>query len=175
MEIGLLDYWLVVLLFSCTFFCFIQWLKKRLCKLSPVTQNQPFLSLIVVTRNDEKIVEGIIRRLVKLNYFKKDGSFNYELVVVDDGSTDQTFDILERLTRIYPLLKISRRTPGESPLERATYLAAGERICLLDRYSFLETNLIGSIVARLWGDKEKVIDLRKSKKKKLASKYGVLY
>lgn len=170
---GLLDYWLGVLVFSCTFFCLMQWLKKRLSSLSPVSQDQPFLSLVLVTHNDEKIIEGIVRRLGKLRYLKKDSSFNYELVVVDDGSTDQTFDILERLTRIYPILKISRRNPGESPVERATYLAAGDRICILDNYSYLETNLVANIRNKLWTGK--VIDLRKNKKKKMDSKYGVLY
>lgn len=170
---GLLDYWLGVLLFSCTFFCLMQWLKKRLVSLSPVSQDHPFLSLVVLTHNDEKIIEGIVRRLGKLRYLKKDGSFNYELVVVDDGSTDQTFDILERLTRIYPILKVSRRNPGESPIDRATYLAGGDKICILDNYSYLETNLIGNIKNKLWTGK--IIDLRKNKKKRLDSKYGVLY
>lgn len=170
---ALLEYWFGALVISFTFFLLMQWVKKRVNRLSLKSHNQPFLSLVMVTSNDEKIVEGVIRRLAKLNYFQKDGSLNYELIGIDDGSKDQTFDILERLSRIYPLLKVDRRRPGESSIERGLAIARGEKVCLLDKYSFLETNLLGSISARI--TEERIIDLRKNRKRRIVSKYGVQY
>jgi len=169
--LALLEYWLVAVMVAGTFFLTMEWLKRRLRLMALNTQNQPFLSLVLLTYNDEKIIEGSIRRLAKLPYFQKDGSLNYELVAVDGGSTDQTLDILERLTRIYPVLKISQVKVGELPEKQVLQLAKGEKICLLDRYSFLENNLLKIISNRL--TEERLLDMRKSRRKRWVSKYGM--
>lgn len=166
---ALLEYWLAAVVVASTFFLAVEWLKRRLRVLAISTEKQPFLSLVMLTCNDEKIIEGGIRRLAKLPYYQKDGSLNYELLVVDEGSTDQTFDILERLTRIYPVLKISKVEMGQRGEEKALMTAQGEKVCLLDRYSFLERNLLKIIRNRL--SEGKIIDMRK--KRKWVSKYGV--
>lgn len=132
---------------------------------------QPFLSLVMLTSNDEKIIEGGIRRLAKLPYLKPDGSLNYELIVIDEESRDQTFDILERMSMMYPLLKVSKKKEEEGLWEKVSTMVEGEKICLLDRYSFLESNLLKVIKNHL--NDEKVLDLRKNKKRKLLERKGV--
>lgn len=51
----------------------------------------PFLTIVVPARNEEAEIEPALRSLLQLNYP------NYELVAVDDRSTDQTGPIMDRL------------------------------------------------------------------------------
>jgi poly-beta-1,6-N-acetyl-D-glucosamine synthase len=51
----------------------------------------PFVSIIVPVYNEEKVVGDSIKSLLKLDYS------NYEIIVVNDGSTDRTKDVAETL------------------------------------------------------------------------------
>ncbi len=51
------------------------------------------ISIIIPTRNEEKIIESTLKRL-------KDGikKFQYEIIVVDGGSSDKTLEIVKKYT-----------------------------------------------------------------------------
>jgi len=51
----------------------------------------PFVSIIVPVYNEEKVVADSIKSLLELNYS------NYEIIVVNDGSTDKTKEVAEQL------------------------------------------------------------------------------
>ena len=51
--------------------------------------NMPYVSIIVCAYNEEKFIESCIDSLINQDYPKS----KYELIVVDDGSTDKTPDI----------------------------------------------------------------------------------
>lgn len=53
------------------------------------------LSVIIPVYNEEKTIREIISRVLKVNLGKK---ITKEIVVVDDGSTDQTWEILKELS-----------------------------------------------------------------------------
>src|SRR5512134_2006168 len=50
-------------------------------------QSQPKISIIVPAYNEEKTITATIASLQQLNYP------NYEIIVIDDGSTDQTYTL----------------------------------------------------------------------------------
>jgi glycosyltransferase involved in cell wall biosynthesis len=52
----------------------------------------------IILKNQEPWVEGFVRKLFRL----AGGMPGLEIVVVDDGSSDQTLHILKRLQRAYP-------------------------------------------------------------------------
>lgn len=52
----------------------------------------PFISVIVPVYNEEKVVENSVKSLLDLDYE------NYEIIVVNDGSTDNTKQVIEKLT-----------------------------------------------------------------------------
>ena len=52
---------------------------------------QPFVSIVVPTYNEEKVIGKRIENLFDLNYPKD----KYEVIVVDSGSTDRTAEIVE--------------------------------------------------------------------------------
>ncbi len=51
----------------------------------------PFVSIIVPVYNEEKVVADSVGSLLKLNYS------NYEIIIVNDGSKDNTKDVAEKL------------------------------------------------------------------------------
>ncbi len=61
----------------------------------------PGVSLVVPAYNEENGIEGVVRRLVGLDWVEP-----LELIVVNDGSTDDTSEILERLEKEFDCLRV---------------------------------------------------------------------
>ena len=59
----------------------------------------PALSVVIPTFNSESIIEATVDRVVSC---LTTGGHSYEVVVVDDGSADGTWDVLRRLTERSP-------------------------------------------------------------------------
>jgi cellulose synthase/poly-beta-1,6-N-acetylglucosamine synthase-like glycosyltransferase len=57
----------------------------------PTNGFQPFVSIIIPAYNEAKVLEKSIRSLLKLEYK------NYEIIIVNDGSTDNTKEVAESL------------------------------------------------------------------------------
>lgn len=51
----------------------------------------PFVSIIVPVYNEGKVIEQSVRSLLNLDYS------NYEIIVVNDGSTDNTYDVAKQM------------------------------------------------------------------------------
>lgn len=65
----------------------------------------PFLSIIVPARNEERQIETCVRSLLEQRYP------NFEVIVVDDRSTDNTAEILEHLAKDNHRLRIVHGEP----------------------------------------------------------------
>ena len=57
----------------------------------PTKEFFPFVSIIVPVYNEEKVVADSVKSLLDLNYS------NYEIIIVNDGSTDKTMEVAEQL------------------------------------------------------------------------------
>ena len=67
------------------------------------TEIEPMITIMVPAHNEEIVIENTIEYLMNhLNYH------NYEVMVMDDGSTDDTPVILERLREKYSKLRVIR-------------------------------------------------------------------
>ena len=67
------------------------------------TEVEPCITIMVPAHNEEGVIEDTIDYLMtKINYG------NYEVLVTDDGSTDETPAILARLQKKYPKLRVIR-------------------------------------------------------------------
>ncbi len=71
------------------------WIRSRWCR-KPVRSGPyiPFLSIVMIVRNEEKVLPRKLRNLLDLNYPDE----SLEIVMVSDGSTDSTNQILSEHT-----------------------------------------------------------------------------
>ncbi len=69
-------------------------------KPAKLTADPPLVSILVPARNEEANIEPCIRSLLAQDYP------NFEVVVLDDSSTDQTWTILQRLCAQDPKLRL---------------------------------------------------------------------
>lgn len=81
----------------------------------------PMVSIVVPAKNEEAVIEATVRSLCAIDY-GEDGQRGYEVIVVDDRSTDRTPAILERLAGELPLTIVS--TP-EGSVGKAAALNLG--------------------------------------------------
>ena len=108
---------------------------------------KPLLSIVMPTYNGEQFVAAALESVHSDQHEKR-----IELIVVDDGSTDRTLDIVRDFTRILPIRLI---TPGRlGNWVAATNLglraAAGEWACFLHQ----DDLWLAGRLARLWPELE---------------------
>ena len=57
----------------------------------------PFVSIFIPAHNEEHIIEQTVRSVCGIDYHDEEGEPLYELIVVNDGSTDHSLDIINLL------------------------------------------------------------------------------
>lgn len=66
-------------------------------------ENEPFITIMIPTHNEEVVIQSTLEYLLtKLHYH------NYEILVMDDGSTDRTPEILHQMQKSFPQLLVIR-------------------------------------------------------------------
>ncbi len=70
----------------------------RLCPIRDELISYPYISVCIPARNEERDIEGCVKSLLNQNYP------NFEVIVVDDNSTDNTAKIINSMTKQYPNL-----------------------------------------------------------------------
>ena len=102
--------------------------------LSDASEPTPRVSIIVPALNEEEKLEGALSSLLKLDYL------NYEVVAVDDRSTDRTGEIMDRLASLAPgklrVVHIKQLPQGwlgkPHALQRGSEIATGEWLLFTD-------------------------------------------
>ena len=86
----------------------------------------PLLSVVMPVFNERTTVETIIRRVLAV-------PLRIQLIVVDDGSTDGTGDILEQLSRTLPFTLLRQANGGKgAALRRGFSAVAGDLVVIQD-------------------------------------------
>ena len=100
-----------------------QW---RACQVvwAPVT---PFVSIIMAVRNEAALLPRKLENLAALDYPPE----RMEIIVVSDGSTDRTNEILIRFSRVRSIL-LGKSRGKASALNHAIALAQGEIVLFVD-------------------------------------------
>jgi glycosyltransferase involved in cell wall biosynthesis len=103
-------------------------------QLEMLESDKPLVSVLMPTYNGEKYIGVAINSLLKSTYS------NFELIVVDDCSTDNTFAILETLINDDERIKVFRneRNLGDYPnRNKAASLAVGKYLKYLDHDDYI--------------------------------------
>ena len=99
----------------------------------------PFVSVIVPAYNEEKVIENTIKSLIGLSYSNK------EIIIVDDGSKDQTLQIARRFQN--SIVVLHKENGGKSSaLNFGVEHAKGEIVVIVDADTILEKNSLVSLV-----------------------------
>ena len=108
------------------------------------------LSIVIPIFNVEKYVEKCL-----LSCMKQDISYEgYEIIVVNDGSPDNSLAIIERIAKEYSNIRIINQENQGLSGARNTGMkyAKGEYIWFVDSDDYIEENCLGRIVSRLKDD-----------------------
>ena len=132
---------------------------KKQAPLIPYEDDEelPFISIFIPAHNEENTIEATVRSICNSEYYK-DEEYNYEVIVINDGSTDSTGEILAELKKDIPQLKIVTRHPPRSGkgkgfvLNDALTLSRGEIIGVFDADTQIKTDYLTTILQYLHGD-----------------------
>jgi cellulose synthase/poly-beta-1,6-N-acetylglucosamine synthase-like glycosyltransferase len=121
------------------------WLRARLWPWPVLrSQQKPYVSIVMIVRNEERWLPGKLRNLLELDYPAE----RCQIVVVSDGSTDRTDAILRQHAdnpRVQVLMNQLSRGKA-CCLNDAISLAAGELIVFTDARQKIESSAIGLLM-----------------------------
>jgi poly-beta-1,6-N-acetyl-D-glucosamine synthase len=107
------------------------------------TWDQALLSIIVPAHNEEKNLKATLESLIETDYDNK------EIIVVDDGSTDNTYHIASQFTKRLPQGRfsvLSKHNGGKSAaINYGIRYSKGEIIAVIDADCKLERNSLKEI------------------------------
>jgi len=116
--------------------------------LAHLPEPAPKISVIVPARNEARNIERCVQALLSQTYP------NYELIVVDDRSTDATLEILEELAKVHSAPARLKVVHGAEPpanwagkphaLQQGVAQATGEWLCFVDADTFATPALLAS-------------------------------
>lgn len=134
-------FWGAVVVIAYTYAGYPLWLWLR-CRWHPLPVQsaavQPFVSVVMVVRNEEQVLERKLENLLRLDY----PDTQMEIVVVSDGSTDRTEAILReyaRNPRVHAVLNQLARGKA-SGLNDAMNVAHGEVVVFTDARQKIEAS-----------------------------------
>jgi len=114
----------------------------------------PLVSIIVPACNEETTLEPALRSLLKQDYL------NREIIVIDDRSTDGTFELLQKLGQEFPEIRVEQVTElpmgwlGKNhALYRGAKQARGEVLLFTDADVIMEPSTLSRAVAYLVDEK----------------------
>ena len=117
-----------------------------------MTNSQILLSILIPTLNEEKTILNVLNRISNTI----DSSINYEVIVINDGSTDNTLKLLEQNKNLYNQLITHERNYGKgSAVKKGLEVSQGKYIFFQDadlEYDPLDINKFIKIINRFKPD-----------------------
>lgn len=110
------------------------WRRERKNSKPPLLENYPPISILMVAYNEESVIHATVSHLLDLNYPE------YEIIIVDDCSTNNTTKILKDLARAdsrIRLVLLQENTGKPTALNAGLRVAQHEIIVSMDADSFL--------------------------------------
>jgi len=150
-----LSFWIILSIGSIQY---QQSARKEFLKIGQKQVPLPFLSVLIPAYNEGLVIEKTVRSLAEQDY-KQD---NYEIIVVNDGSSDNTGEIVEKLQKEIPNLRLVNVPAGEGGKGKSRTLnvgyqyAKGELISVFDADNTPEVNCLRILATVLQNDEKLV-------------------
>lgn len=109
----------------------------------------PFVSILMPAHNESSILYPVIEQMVELNYP------NYEIIIINDGSSDDTAEVIKNLTSKYPIVRGIDLKPNcgkANALYLGLIASRGEILVGVDADSYLDKNAIRYLVSHFVND-----------------------
>lgn len=121
--------------------------KRKLKKHPPVVNEsfKPFVSIMIPAHNEEYVISNTVENVLAIDYP------NFEVIVIDDRSSDNTASVIKDLESKYDKVKALIRDKGAFPgksavLNDALLLARGEAILVFDADATVESDFLNKLV-----------------------------
>ncbi len=115
----------------------------------PVNENyKPFITIMIPAHNEESVIGHTVRNIQNLSYPK------FEIILIDDRSDDNTFEVIKSLADKYDNVKYLKRAadafPGKSAVLNDAYpMAQGDAILVFDADATVEPDFLDKLVPNL--------------------------
>ena len=127
------------------------WHNKRKLKKNPVEPDEtymPFVSIMIPAHNEESVIAHTVKNIQNMTYRK------FEIILIDDRSTDNTFSVIDELSKKYDNVLYLKREEGAFPgksavLNDALHLAGGEAILVFDADATVEPDFLSKLIPNL--------------------------
>lgn len=109
---------------------------------------KPMVSIMIPAHNEESVITNTVENIMNIDYD------NFEVIVIDDRSTDNTSSVIKNLETKYPNLKALIREkdafPGKSAvLNDAIIIAQGEAFLVFDADATVEPDFLKKLIPHL--------------------------
>lgn len=107
-------------------------------------KSTPFVSILMPAHNEGNILYDVVKEMCSLNYP------NYELILINDGSSDNTGEVLKNLAEMYDIVRVIDLKPNcgkANALYLGTIASKGEILVGVDADSYLEKNALRYLVS----------------------------
>lgn len=104
----------------------------------------PFVSILMPAHNEGDILYNVVEEMTKLNYP------NYEIILINDGSLDNTAEVLKNIVKAYDIVRVIDLHPNcgkANALYLGTIAAKGEILVGVDSDSYLDKNALRYLVS----------------------------
>ncbi|MDQ8866233.1 glycosyltransferase [Acinetobacter baumannii] len=124
----------------------------------PIPERWPVLSVLIPAYNEGVVIEDTLHAIAQQDYPAE----SYEVLLINDGSKDNTLEIAENLAKIYPCIKIVNVPKGMGGKGKSRTLnnglphAKGELIVVYDADSTPEPDCVRLLAQTLLADKKLV-------------------
>ena len=125
----------------------------------------PFVTLLVPAHNEEFTIRECVDSLANIDY-TLNGEKNYELIVINDGSEDNTGEVLNQLKEEHDCLNVVTRVPPRSGkgkgfvLNDGLEISKGSIIAVFDADARVEPDFLNIIIPYLNDDKVQGVQSR---------------